>query len=383
MTQPYHSMITYGIDGTALIKPTPTGVERYVTQLLSAMMTLPLAPESERVILYAPQAKPAQLVLPLGWVWKELDFWLPRGWTHIRLSYELLRHPPDVFFNPAHEIPLCHGRAKVMTTVHDVIFRHVPGAYSAASLRRQEWAIKSIAKRAARIVTVSEATKTDLIDIYKIPAERLVVTPLAPGSSLGPPATAQAVMRKYALTPGMYVLFVGRVETKKNPITLIKAFIELRRRYGVGHPLKLVLAGSQGFGAEAALNLAKASNCTNDILFLGYVPDEDVPELMANALCFAFPSLGEGFGIPILEAMAAGLPVIASDLPVMREIAHEAALFVPALDVAKWTVALDTMLIDQKRREELSVKGKERVKAFSWIQTAEATWQALRDTAHE
>lgn len=376
-------MMTYGIDGTSLLHANPTGVEKYVARLLGAMMKLPLDLEAEQVVLYGPKPKPQSLDLPPGWSWKTLGFWLPKGWTHVRLSAELLLHPPDVFFNPAHEIPMFHRRAKILTTVHDVVFRHAPAAYSAANLRRQEWAIKRIVKQAQMILAVSEATKKDLMDIYHVPEERLVTTPLAPATTAGSQRSAPEVMRAYDLTPGMYVLFLSRVEAKKNPTTLIRAFIELRRRYGVGHPLKLVLAGSQGFGGDEAVKIAKASNCTNDILFLGYVPDGDIPGLMENALCFAFPSLGEGFGIPVLEAMVAGLPVIASDVPAIREVAQDAALLVPPLDVAKWTVALDTLLIDQKRREDLSAKGRERVKAFSWERTAEATWRALRATAKE
>ena len=376
-------MITYGIDGTALLKANPTGVERYVACLLTAMMQTPLEHTAERVILYAPGAKPEALVLPVGWTWKRLNFWFPKGWTHIRLSAELLLHPPEVFFNPAHEIPYLHRYAKIMTTVHDVVFRHVPAAYPVKNLRRQEWAIKRIVKQAKTILAVSETTKKDLMEIYKVPDNRIVATHLAPASGLGARHTAPQVMLKYDVTPGMYVLFVSRVEAKKNPVTLIRAFIELRRRYGIGHPLKLVLAGSPGFGGDEAVKVAQASNCVNDIMFLGYVPDEDIPALIENALCFAFPSLGEGFGIPVLEAMKAGAPVIASDIPAVREVAGDAAIFVPPLDVTKWTVALDTMLVDQKRREELSAKGRERVQEFSWDKTAVATWQALRATARD
>lgn len=376
-------MVTYGIDGTALLKTNPTGVERYVACLLTAMMQAPIDQAAERVILYAPGDQPATLALPAGWSWKRLNFWLPKGWTHVRLSAELLLHPPEVFFNPAHEIPYFHRRAKIMTTVHDVVFRHVPAAYPVKNLKRQEWAIKRIVKQAKTILAVSETTKQDLMSIYKVPEARIIATHLAPASGLGAKQPADLVMRKYDVTPGMYVLFVSRVEAKKNPVTLIRAFIELRRRYGVGHPLKLVLAGSQGFGGDEALKVARASNCVNDILFLGYVPDEDIPALMEQALCFAFPSLGEGFGIPVLEAMSAGAPVVASDIPAVREVAGEAALFVPPLDVAKWTVALDTMLVDQKRRAELSAKGRERVTEFSWDKTAVATWQALRATARD
>lgn len=379
-------MITYGISAAALSHEHPTGVEGYVANLLQAMMQHPIDVEQERIVLYSAQAKPVDLSLPSGWHWKELKWWLPKGWTHGRLSLELMFRPPDVFFNPAHELPLFHRRAKLVTTVHDVVFRTVPSAYPAANLRRQEWAIKRIVKHSQTILAVSEATKKDLVDIYTVDSERIRVTHLAPSpsTSVGVTATsAPNVMRKYNLTPGMYVLFVSRVENKKNPITLLRAFIELKRRYGVGHPLKLVLAGSPGFGGEDARKVAQASACANDILFLGYVPEVELPALREQALCFAFPSLGEGFGLPVLEAMAAGCPVIASDIPVLHEVAGEAAVFVPALDVTQWTVALDTMLVDQVKRAELVKLGHERVKQFTWEQTAKQTWEALRATAHE
>lgn len=376
-------MVTYGIDASALSKTNPTGVEKYVLHLLRAMMTRSLVVNEEQVVLYAPGAKPDDLILPAGWSWKELGFWLPKGWTHARLSFELLVRPPTIFFNPAHEIPLFHRHAKLVSTVHDVVFRHVPAAYSAKNLRRQEWAIKRVAKQAEVILAVSQATKQDLLEFYKVKEERIVVTPLAPTSEVKVAGATADIMRKYDLTPGMYVLCTGRVEAKKNPITLIRAFVELRRRYGIGHPLKLVFAGSLGFGGEEAVKIAKSSNCVNDIMFLGYVPDEDLPALMGQALCFAFPSLGEGFGLPVLEAMMAGVPVIASDLSVMHEVAGEAAMFVPTLDVARWTVALDAMLVDQPRRAELSTKGRTRVQEFTWDKTAALTWTALRKVAHK
>jgi glycosyltransferase involved in cell wall biosynthesis len=376
-------MITYGIDGTALLKTHPTGVERYVTRLLQTMMTQPLDVQTERVVIYAPDAQPDFLHLPAGWSWQVLSFWLPKGWTHIRLSWELFWHPPDVFFNPAHEIPLWHRRAKILTTVHDVVFRHVPSAYPSALLRRQEWAIKRIVKQAQIMLAVSQTTKQDLVNFYHVPADKVIVTPLAPAHELALAAPASQVMMKYGLTPGMYAIFIGRIEAKKNPATLIRAFSELRRRYGTGHPLKLVLAGSFGFGGETAVQIAKDSNCSPDIHFLGYVPDQDIPALLENALCFAFPTLGEGFGMPILEAMSLGVPVITSDLPVMREVGGDAVLFAPPLDVAQWTVALDTLLVNQERRAQLSAKGKQRVAAFSWSETAAKTWQALRATARE
>ena len=374
-------MIVYGIDGNALLRERPTGVERYVHNLLQAMMRQPLGAD-EQVVLYAAGPQPQSLALPQGWRWKELKYFLPKGWTHVRLSAELLLSPPDVFFCPAHEIPLLHRKCKIVTTVHDVVFRDVPTAYSPKLLRRQEWAVKRMVKQAETILTVSEATKQALIHHYKADEESVFPTLLAPTASVEKPTSAEEVLRKYSLTTGQYVLFVGRIETKKNPVSLVRAFLELKRRYGQGHPLILVMAGGMGYGGEEALRLAKSSAFAHDIRWLGYVPDQDVPELMRNALTFVFPSLGEGFGIPVLEAMSYGAPVITSDIPPMREVAAEAALFVPPLDVAHLTAAIERFMLEPQTVEEYRARGRERVSAFSWDTTAKATWDALRNTAH-
>jgi glycosyltransferase involved in cell wall biosynthesis len=236
-------------------------------------------------------------------------------------------------------------------------------------------------KQASTILTVSQATKKALIEHYQANADHVFPTLLAPTSSVEQPTSGPDVFRKYGLTPGQYVLFIGRIETKKNPLTLVKAFLELKRRYGQGHPLVLIMAGGVGYGGEGAVRLAKSSAFAKDIRFPGYIPDEDVPELMKNALVFVFPSLGEGFGIPVVEAMKYGAPVITSDIPPMHEVAEQAALFVPALDVAALTSAMERFMLEPQTVEEYRRKGQERVKQFSWTTTAQTTWHALRDTA--
>ncbi len=376
-------MIIYGLDGSALLATNPTGVERYASNLIRAMMQLPLKVEEEQVIIYSHLEKPAEFLLPAGWSWKKLGFWLPKGWTHVRLSCELMLHPPTVFFNPAHEIPLLHRRSQIATTVHDLAFRHVPAAYSATNLKRQEWAIKRAVKQAQIIFAVSGATKQDLLDFYKVDKDKVVVTPNAPADRPGPQTEAREVMVKYGLTPGMYILFVGRLENKKNLVTLIRAFNELRRRYGTGHPIKLVLAGGNGHGSQEVIDTARAVESSQDIVLPGYIPDADFSALMSNALCFAFPSWSEGFGMPVIEAMSLGTPVIASDTSALKEVCGGAALLVPPEDVGKWGIALDTLLTNQTLRQELNAKGHDRAKAFSWTATAQATWEGLRAAARE
>jgi len=371
-------MKTFGIDANALLKEKPTGVENYVKRLLLAMMKQPLN-EGEQVVLYSAKPKPQELELTQGWSWKELSFFLPKGWTHLRLSLELTLHPPTVFFSPAHEIPFFPGRAGIVSTVHDVAFRRFPESYDARGRARQELSIKRVKRLARRVLAVSEATKQDLVSLFSFDPSRVIVTPLAPSFSHKPTVEEiSLVEQKYRLTAGQYLLFVSRVEEKKNVRTLLKAFLLLKKKLGVGHPLKLVFAGSPGYGFDALQEMANSSISKDDVLFLGYVPDTDVAPLMGGARAFVFPSLWEGFGLPILEAMVAGAAVIASDIPVFREIVHDAAILVPATSADLFAQAFERILFDEPYRQELIARGEERARKFTWEETAAKTWEALR-----
>jgi glycosyltransferase involved in cell wall biosynthesis len=371
-------MKTYGIDANALLRSEGTGVEKYVRFLLTEMMKLPLE-EGEKVLLYAARPKPASLELPKGWEWRCLSFFLPKGWTHIRLSIELLFHSPDVFFSPAHEIPFLRGRAAVVSTVHDVAFRHDARLYGGKASARQEWAIARVKKYAKRVLAVSEATRRDLGELFAFDLSRVIVTPLAPSFSQKPTEEETGeVLRKYRLTRGQYISYVGRIEEKKNVATLIKALLLLKSKLGNGHPLELVLAGSLGYRGEEIRAIAENSSFASQIRFLGYIPDADVPPLLSGSLAFVFPSSGEGFGLPVLEAMVSETPVIASDIPAVREVAGDAAKLIPPTHVDGFAEALRTFVFEERAREDYIEKGKERVRHFSWETTARKTFEVLR-----
>lgn len=365
-----------GIDASALVKKQPTGVEFYVHQLLAAMMQEPL-PEGDCVVLYAPLPKPADLALPTGWTWKELRYWLPKGWTHARLSIELFLYPPDVFFSPAHEIPLLHRKAKIVSTVHDIVFRHAPRSYAPRSLRRQEWAIRRAAKLSSALLAVSQATKQDLLDMYKVPEERVTVTPLAL-RPLPQVAATDEVLRHYVLPAKDFLLFVGRIEEKKGIETLLEAYLGVRKRLPKGRAPLLVFAGKRGYGGKELEAKAVASSLARDIRFLGYVPEAHLPALYRSALAFVFPSNGEGFGLPLLEAMSAGTPVVASDIPALREVAGGAALLATPRDIPSWTAALERIILEPELRASLQSAGEVRLRNFSWSSTAQTTWEVLR-----
>lgn len=373
----------YGIDVNCLTLPNKTGVERYVDCLVRAMMAVPLR-QGDTVRLYVakmPQAEgmspfPA---LPAGWEWRVLPFALPKGWTHLRLSWELFCNPPDVFFNPSHEIPaFVSKKTRVVSTVHDLAFLRVPMAYSPKGQRRQMIAITRAVKRAAMLLAISETTKNDLVNLAHADPAKIVVTPLAVQATdfVVTPEQRGEVLQRYRLSQGKYLLYVGRLETKKNIVTLLRAFAELKKDLGVGHPLELVLAGKWGYGEEVIRQTLAVSN--NGVRVLGFTPQEDIAALYSGALAFCFPSLYEGFGMPVLEAAAAGVPVIAADIPALREVMADAAMFAPPLEGAAWTAAMRRMVFESELRDVCIAKGRERVAAYSWEVAAGATWNALR-----
>jgi glycosyltransferase involved in cell wall biosynthesis len=355
-----------GIDASALLKPQPTGVEKYARFLLEAMMKEPLQ-AGESVVLYGRGPAPAWLRLPQGWEWKDLPFSLAKGWTHFRLSRELTEHSPDVFFSPAHEVPLATGKAKVVTTVHDIAFAKNPKLYSVFQNIRQRFAVKYALRAASTILAVSESTKRDLVTVLHASPEKIRVTPLG---------VVPHTLPQKDFGFGTYFLYVGRIEEKKNVGTLIRAFIELKAKEP--GEIKLILAGSLGFGGEAIKKEAEQSAAAHNIRFLGYLPDDDIVGLYRGALAFVFPSLDEGFGLPILEAMTSGVPTLVSDIPVFHEVAGSASEFADPKNASAFADKMGELLRSPELRQALRLRGLAQAEKYSWDKTAALTWAALR-----
>jgi len=353
-----------GIEVNALARTQYTGVENYVFELISEMKKLPLR-DSERVFLYSSEVIAGLGDLPTGWEWKILKLPLiKKGWTHLRLSFELLVNPPDIFFSPAHEIPLGALRTTIVNTIHDIAFVHVPEVYTFFVRLRQRLAIWWAVRVADKILCVSETTCDDLVSVYKVPVNRIRITRLG--------------MRRIGIESNVrlphYLLTIGRVETKKN----IEFLIDVFDAYCALHPksdLMLKIAGKPGDGADRIMERIKGSEFKDRIEVLGYV--EDMNDLLSGAWAYTFPSSYEGFGLPALEAMDAGVPVIASDIPALREVCADSAIFASPTDADAWIDALEAMTDDQ--RALLIRKGYERIKFFSWEKTAQKTWKAIRD----
>jgi glycosyltransferase involved in cell wall biosynthesis len=175
-----------------------------------------------------------------------------------------------------------------------------------------------------------------------------------------------------------FFLYVGRLDQKKNIETIIRAFDQFKMDRGVGDPYELVLVGEQGFGLTSMKNWIDRSAAREQIRVLGYLPDADVAALMNAATAFLFPSWYEGFGIPNVEAMSCGTPLIVSDIPVHREVIGDAALFVPPEDPKEWVRAMKQLAENSLLQEQLRQKGSLRSVQFDWKKTAEETWKVLK-----
>jgi len=358
-------MPTIAIDASSAEKTQRTGVEEYSFQIIERIKERAIMGDN-RLVLYSHKTLP--------WLFK-------RFWLQARVTWELFRRPPDVFFVPGQALPFfIFKKIKVFTTIHDLGFIRRPDLYPSVEVRRQKAATKRAAKRADIIFVPSEFTKKELMEIYRVKPEKIVVTPEAADTTrfkVMSREAVEAVINKYRLGYKNYFLFIGRVEAKKNPTVLISAFTELKKRMGFGDPLRLVFAGSPGYRFQEVKKMVDGSLYKDFFVSLGYTSAEDLPALINGALALLVPSWYEGFGLTLLEGAACGTPVAASDIPAHREVMNEAVYFVPPQEPEHWVTALNNLVREPKDIYEFSAKGQAQVKLFSWDKTADQTWQSL------
>jgi glycosyltransferase involved in cell wall biosynthesis len=370
-----------GIDASRTTVARRTGTENYSLHLIRHLVALS---ESHRFRLYFNRPPPPDL-LPATAEQRIMPF--PRLWTHVRLSREMLADPPDLLFVPSHVLPLIHPRCSVVT-VHDLGYVHYPEAHTLSQNLYLRWSTRYNARSARRVLADSEATRQDLIDHYQISGERIVVVYPGRDESLAPvhdPDRLAAVQARYGLA-GPYLLYVGTLHPRKNLVRLVQSFGTLvgsaaPETGGRPRGLQLVLAGQKGWLYDEILHEVRRIGLGDHVVLTGYVADEDLPALLSGALAFVFPSLYEGFGLPILEAMACGTPVVCSNASSLPEVAGDAALLVDPLDTEQLTSALQQVATYEGLRNELVAKGFHQVQQFSWRRCAEETLRVLEDAA--
>jgi len=352
-----------GIDASRATVARRTGTEHYARRLIAALLA---AGAGHRFRLYFRDA-PAAGIFP-GAELRVIPF--PRLWTHVRLSLELLTQPrPEVLFVPAHVLPLAHPLPSVVT-VHDLGYRHFPGAHPARQRLYLDWSTRFSARAATHVLADSAATQHDLTRFYGVPPEKISVVYPGREDSLAR-ADPAPVRARYGLAPD-YLLHVGTLQPRKNLLRLMDAAASLRARWP---GLQLVLAGQPGWQSGPILAQARAH--AEWVRLLDYVPDADLPGLYSGARAFVFPSLYEGFGFPVLEAMACGTPVVCANTSSLPEVAGEAALLVDPQDTAALASAMGWLLEDAGLRQRLIAMGLEQVRKFSWERAAKETLAVL------
>ena len=357
-----------GIDASRATLAHKTGTERYAFEGIKTIASL--ADEKQRVRLYTHQ-QPIGAWFDGPWVETRV-LRLPRMWTHIRLAAEITRHPPDILFVPAHVLPfICPVPA--MVTVHDLGFRHFPETHTAF----QRWYLNATTRRHVRtaqhIIADSTATATDLHNIYGAQLAQISVIHLGLSPSFSQVANPQSTLKKYGIETD-YLLYIGTLQPRKNIGRIVSAFRQIADEFP---HVSLVLAGGKGWLFDQIAAEIAHLKLQNRIILPGYIPEVDKAALLSGATAFVFPSLYEGFGLPALEAMACGTPVLTSNTSSMPEVAGNAAVFVSPTDTGEISQGMRKLLTDSNLRTTLIQRGFRQAKKFSWDVTGRRIWNIL------
>lgn len=360
-----------GIDASRILPGRSTGTERYSLRITEALLAVG---SEHRYRLYLNQPRALPIALPPNAELRSIP--LPRLWTHARLSLELWQRPVDVLFVPAHVVPL-FARGPAVVTIHDLGYRYEPEAHPWRSRLYLEWSTRWSVRRAARVIAISETTRDDLRLFYGVPEGKVRVIPHGVDPQFAPqPLEAQRKIRERYGLHAPFVLYLGTIQPRKNLVRLVRAF---ERLADCRPDLELALGGKRGWLAEPIEQAIASSRHRERIHLLGYIPEEDLPALYSAAAVFTLPSLYEGFGLPVLEAMACGVPVVASNRGALPEIAGP-ALLVDPLDVDALAEGLRQAL-QPDARWRLVTAGLEHARRFRWEVAGRATLEVLEEAA--
>lgn len=341
---------------------------------------------------------------------KILDWPLDFLWTQGRLSLEILIHCPDILFVPAHTLPLIHPKKSIIT-LHDVGFeRHgalyeksrigprggksgkaldvlvkvfTRGRFNADSLDYLFWSARFALKNASKVITVSEFSKKEILEIYSglgaALEEKIKVIYHGYNSdiykNIKDKDKVENVLNRYGLKRP-YLLYVSKLEKKRNLALLVEAFAIMRER-NRHDDHKLVLVGDPGFGFDDIEYTINQFGLVDEIIRPGWIGEEDMPYIYSGAEAFIFPSSYEGFGIPLLEAMASGLPIAASCAASIPEVACDSALLFAPNDIPSMVRAMERIISDEGLRRKLRQEGRERIRNFSWEKCARETLEEI------
>ncbi len=355
------------------------GTRVYLRELLQRFGKF--SPETE-FFLYHRRVFNAALTPPseVNYTVQELPF--PFMWMQTRFAWELFRTHPDKLFLPIQATPVfLPSGVEVTATIHDLAFKKYPKTFPRTDLFKLNFLLERVVMRADKLIAVSQSTKKDLLHFFpQLDEKRVrVIHHGFDNEFFGAKLSLRELsdrIESYTLKAKSYCLFVGALQPRKNLVRLIQAFEGAKKQ----HPeMKLVLAGEEAWLAEEILAAREMSVHKKDIILTGRVNFDDLRALYQGARVFVFPSLYEGFGLPILEAFASGVPVLTADNSSLREVAGEGALYCQAEDASDMAEKLGRLWGDETVRQELVVKGREQLKKFSWEKCAAETLGYIKE----
>jgi len=368
-----------GLDGIPL-RGIKTGVGHYTFELAQALARI--APEDEFELIspfpYPPirddddESSPSNL----GFTQAKVNSLSRRRWWPIGLPLYLKRAPVELFHGTNYDVPLWTSRPSVVT-IHDLSIILHPETHDQYLLGRALRRMPTMARKAQMIITPSESVRGEVCEHLGIKPDKVVAIPHAARRSFSQALHSEIVSVTSRLEiEDDFLLFVGTIEPRKNLLTLVRALEEIYRTTDL-RP-QLVIAGKEGWQTGEFFSYLKGVNIRERVRFTGHLPDNDLRAVYSLCRAFIYPSLYEGFGLPLLEAMACGAPVIASRISSLMETAGNAACFVDSQDHRGLAHNIVRVLEDSGERARLSLAGLQRAREFSWESTAAATLNTYR-----
>ena len=362
---------TIGIDVTSAITQ-GGGIGRYTRELIRALTALK-SPYTFRFFsakppLELPATDPVPTADHASYHPAPLnERWLYRLWYRLRLPLPVqwITGPLDLFHSPDFVLPPVSGHIPTLLTVHDLSFIHYPELFPAPLIHYLNRVVPWSIGRATHILADSQATKQDLMTLWQVPAEKITVLYCGVAARFKPVTDSKrltAVRHKYTLGDTPFILNVGTIQPRKNYQMLIRAFEPVADKF----PHNLIFAGGKGWLYDEMMTEVERQGLNGRVHFIGFVDDNDLPALYSSASLLTFPSLYEGFGLPLLEAMACGVPVVSSNASSLPEVVGNSGLLLSPHDEAVWSASLNELLADPVRRARMVADGFRQARQFTW-----------------
>jgi glycosyltransferase involved in cell wall biosynthesis len=354
------------------------GIPEYTRQLVSALA--PIAAGDQIITLQHSEHRQPLVVAPN--VRRSTIFTPPHHrFEQVSLPLELARLRPDLLHCPDFVAP-ARSPCPAVITVHDLAFMRYPEILD-DDARRYYGQVQAAAQRAQGVIAVSEATRRDMVELLNLPAERINVVYEAADAAFQPRTVGESQQRTlgdHTLAVGSFALFVSTLEPRKNLTTLLQALrVCIDRRPSAGY--RLAVVGAKGWRYQPIFDALEELRLGDHVLLLGSVPPDDLRWLYGACRLYANPSLYEGFGLPLLEALACGAPALVSNSSSLPEIAGDAAVLLPPQDVSAWADALEQLWHNDDHRAALSLAGPAQAARFSWQRAATETYAVYRRVA--